>query len=493
MGRLFWKFFLSIWLAQVTAMLGIGAAFWLIRQSEQFRQHSRPPHMLEAVQATLHHAGPAAVREMLANHYQKNEIYIVDAQGRELFARALDPQKLNGNPERIRKQIAPDGQVYTVYYERFGPRPGIDGWNFRGMLKPGEFGPEAPRGRDAPGHKLSGAEPGFGPPPPAGPPRDFDRGRSTDQPRAAFSPPGPPGPPPEWLQLLPIGGTALASLIFAALLAWHFSTPIRSLREAFERVAGGDLAVRVGAQIGRRRDELAELGRDFDRMAERLATLLAGQRRLLHDVSHELRSPLARLQVAVGLLRQRSDLPDPQWERIEREAVRMDQLIGELLTLSRLEAGETGKLDETVDLDELLAAIVEDAQFEAQQSGRTISAPTPTGASLRGRGELLHRALENIVRNALKHTTAAIQITAGAGPARIIRIAVEDHGPGVPADKLSLIFEPFHRLQNSGDGHGLGLAIAKRIIEAHGGRVYAENRAGGGLRVVVELNCRSPD
>ena len=163
--------------------------------------------------------------------------------------------------------------------------------------------------------------------------------------------------------MLPISIGILASLGFSALLAWYLAKPIRHLRGAFDAAAAGKLDTRIGPRMGRRRDEIADLGRDFDRMAHQLQILLGSQRRLLHDVSHELRSPLARLQAAIGLARQQPEKLDASLDRIERESGRLDELVGELLTLSRLEAGMSGAADEEVDLVELVAGIADDARL----------------------------------------------------------------------------------------------------------------------------------
>jgi len=282
------------------------------------------------------------------------------------------------------------------------------------------------------------------------------------------------------------------SLVFAALLAWYFSKPIRSLRAAFEAAANGRLDELVEPKMGKRRDELADLGRDFDSMAQRLKSLMDGQRRLLHDVSHELRSPLARLQAAIGLARQQPERLDATLARIERESVRMDQLVSELLTLSRLEAGMAGKLDEEVDLNELLANVVDDARFEAETSGCRVKFEARGNAVVRGNAELLHRAVENVVRNALKHSPAdglvsiALEVNKNG---RAVAISVSDEGAGVPESELHAIFEPFFRgnQTNAPDGHGLGLAISQRVIIAHKGSIFASNRGAGGLSVTLSL------
>lgn len=335
---------------------------------------------------------------------------------------------------------------------------------------PGIGMPAAPGWRGA-------AEPRPGPPP---------AGLLAERPR--------PGPRP-WL-LRPLSLTLLAgglvSLVFAAALAWYFARPIRSLRQAFDQAANGQLGTRIGPQLAGRRDELADLGRDFDRMAGQLQQLLDGQRRLLHDVSHELRSPLARLQAATDLLAQQPERAAEFIERIERESGRMDQLVGELLTLARLDAGIAPRQRERVDLAELVANVAEDAAFEGQQRGCRIVTEGDSGAVLHGDRELLHRALENVVRNALRHSpdggTVLITSRAGSQPGWL-EIRVDDEGPGVPEAELEQIFAPFVRSAGaqSQAGYGLGLAITSRVMRLHGGQASAENRAGGGLSVRLTL------
>lgn len=330
------------------------------------------------------------------------------------------------------------------------------------------------------------------PPPGEPPPGSGDR----PPPRAGDRPPQPPpGGGPKFQLYLPMMAGLLASLIFAALLARYFSKPIRNLRSAFDAAAEGNLDVRAGPQMGKRRDELADLGRDFDMMSSRLQALMDAQRRLLHDVSHELRSPLARLQAAIGLARQQPDKIGATLDRIERESVRMDKLVGELLTLSRLEAGVTGALNEEINIGELLAEIVDDAQFEAHAGDRQVELVGNCDVLLLGRFELLSRAIENVVRNALKYTAAGGKVTVQAGAsAGSMKIAVLDQGPGIPESEIAAIFDPFFRGSTGAasiDGHGLGLAIAQRVVAAHGGTIRAANRAGGGLCVEIVLPLKA--
>ncbi len=301
------------------------------------------------------------------------------------------------------------------------------------------------------------------------------------------------GPPP-WLRhpVLPLVAGSLVSLVFAAVLAGYFSRPIRSLRQAFDEVARGKLEVRVGESLRGRRDELADLGQDFDRMAQRLQALLEGQRRLLHDVSHELRSPLARLQAAIDLLAQQPERAAEFSARIEREAGRMDQLVGELLTLARLDAGMRQPRNESLDLAELIANVVEDAEFEGWQRGCRVVTQGIESAPLQADRELLHRAVENVVRNALKYSPEGGQVTVtleqDEAAANLV-IRVDDEGPGVSEAELERIFEPFMRAANANAfaGYGLGLAITRRVMDLYGGQASASKRPGGGLSVRLTL------
>jgi signal transduction histidine kinase len=311
-------------------------------------------------------------------------------------------------------------------------------------------------------------------------------------------PGGPGGPggfglPPEFGRhvghWLPIVAATVASFLFAALLAWYFSRPIRALRGAFESAAAGDLAPKFAeTKMAVGGDELAELGQDFDRMSAQLRALMEGQRRLLHDVSHELRSPLARLQAAIGLAHQQPEKIRASLDRIERESVRMDRLVGELLTLSRLDAASKPPAMESVDLVEMVDQIADDARFEA---GARIDVDAPVPVTVRGAPDLLWSAVENIVRNAVKHGGADGAVDVALHPEDgSVHIEVLDRGPGIAEEDMGRIFDPFFRSnpsQNNVDGHGLGLAIAKRVVETHGGRITAANRAGGGLRVTITL------
>jgi two-component system OmpR family sensor kinase len=244
--------------------------------------------------------------------------------------------------------------------------------------------------------------------------------------------------------------------------------------------------------MGGRRDDLADLGRDFDRMTSQLRALIEVQRKLLHDISHELRSPLARLQVAVGLARQQPDKIESSMMRIERESIRMDQLVGELLTLSKLDAGVADSMKESIVPGELLADIVDDAQFEATAQAKQVELIGEVKTNIQGNAELLHRAIENVIRNAIKYTPegSSVIVQTSEEDTSVFKIIVLDTGPGVAETELEHIFQPFFRSnspRNNADGHGLGLAIARRVIESHGGSIRAWNRATGGLCVEMTI------
>jgi two-component system sensor histidine kinase CpxA len=274
--------------------------------------------------------------------------------------------------------------------------------------------------------------------------------------------------------------------------------PIVRLRAATRQLAAGDLAARAGAPDVRRRDEVAGLMRDFDGMAERLERLVKAQSRLLNDISHELRSPLARLNVALGLARQRANAESGSMlDRIELEASRLNELIGRILTLARLEDGEQHVPAMPVSLDEVVLSVAEDAEFEAQARHCHVRSEISAGSwGVCGEASLLHSAIENVVRNAIRYTregtTVEIHLERAenaSGTEAVV--SVTDCGSGVPADALEKLFQPFYRLDDDRGrltgGVGLGLAITERAVRFHGGRVAAFNRAEGGLRVEIHL------
>ncbi len=289
----------------------------------------------------------------------------------------------------------------------------------------------------------------------------------------------------------------LTSGLVCFLLARSLTAPIVRLRTATQKLAKGELSARAGPPAGRRRDEIAELVRDFDAMAERLENLVNAQSRLLNDISHELRSPLARLSVALGLARQRTG-PEAagNLDRIELEANRLNELIGRLLVLARMEEGDQNTQMAPIRLGDLVGEVAKDAAFEAQGRKCEVQCEVAQDSVVLGNAALLHSAIENVVRNAMRYTHEGTEIgialerSPGAnGPEAIVRIS--DRGPGVPEESLSKLFRPFYRLDDARNrqtgGVGLGLSITERAIRLHGGSVTARNRPGGGLTVEIRL------
>jgi two-component system, OmpR family, sensor kinase len=292
--------------------------------------------------------------------------------------------------------------------------------------------------------------------------------------------------------LLPITAGTITSLIFGALLARYFTKPIHTLRDAFHILGQGNLAVRVASSMGNRHDELTDLGRDFDKMATQIGSLVTAQQRLLHDVSHELRSPLARMQAAIGIAQQQPEETPDNLKRIEMESQRISDLIGELLVLSRLETGVADRQVEDIDIASLLEDIVENGRFEAKQKQVHIEYSGIETINVPGYSELVYRAVENILRNAVQHSKPENNIFVSAfydDAKECLQISIDDQGPGVEEKYLQDIFQPFFRSKQSkkGNGVGLGLTIAHRAVAAHGGQINAQNRPEGGLHVEISI------
>jgi two-component system, OmpR family, sensor kinase len=460
MGRLFWKFLLFISLAQLALLVGVGAVIWA--EGQAFRKpppeidtRSRAAFLIESATDTLQYGGTAALTKLLG---APNEplVYAVDENGQDLLGRTVPSTivdeahriiEAHGDSQVVRRIASNDGHRYLV----FAPLIRSDG------IRPN-------------GTRQEGA-------PPNGGRREWRFG--------SFR-----------LPVTPMIVTLFGSLLCAGLLARYLSNPIRTLRLALDSAAKGNLQLRIGNLMDKRKDELSSLGHDFDRMAAQLHASMESQKRLLHDVSHELRSPLARLQIAVGLVRQEPGTVHETMDRIERECARIDELVGELLTLARLESGSLDNTQEVdVDITELIASVVKDARFETANNGHQITFVNHAPISVKGRPALLSRAIENIVRNALNHTP--LQTTLDIDVARdndsnIVRITFKDTGPGVPTNELVAIFQPFFRgtATASTRSNGLGLSITRQIVEVHGGSIQASNRPEGGLCVEVVLPIR---
>jgi two-component system sensor histidine kinase CpxA len=286
------------------------------------------------------------------------------------------------------------------------------------------------------------------------------------------------------------------SVILSVTIARYLMQPLRAIEQAGRRLSEGDLSARVGSALGDRGDEIADFAAAFDRMAARIESLVRTHKDLLRDVSHELRSPLARAHAALSLARQRTGgAVDHELDRLEREIERLDTMIGKLLMFSRLDSGERETAREPVDLGELLDEVVEVCRIEAERDGKEIRLRLDDTATVTGDPALLASCFENVIRNALRHappgTAVEIALSREASAPGFCSVRFGDRGPGVPETELRHIFEPFYRVSDSAgsdDGHaGIGLAIAKRATVLHGGGIEAANAATTGLVVTVSL------
>jgi signal transduction histidine kinase len=282
-----------------------------------------------------------------------------------------------------------------------------------------------------------------------------------------------------------------AAVLLCYWLAYHLTQPVRQLQKAVEQFGGGNLSARVHSE---RADELGELARTFDRMAGRIEMLLAAERRLLGDISHELRSPLARLGVAVELART-GDNSESALNRIQKESDRLNALVGQLLEVTRAEGDPSLMRREPVQLDELVGEILDDAAIEAQSRGCRLDYRREL-VNVEGEPELLRRAVENVVRNAIRYSPhdAAVEVGVMRRDSKAL-VSVRDRGPGAPEEALPRLFDAFYRVdgarERSSGGIGLGLSIARRAIELHHGSIRASN-AHPGLEVTMELPADNP-
>jgi len=488
MGKLFWKFFFAFWLALLIAGLAVGSTIWL-RHIVDDDDHNRIDQhqaalVASAVQVFELYGQTALIDYLTRSQYSPGpQVFAVNKKGDELLNRALDTSFIDYAREVYTAE--PDTQIVRRIQFK-------DNQNF--LL----FVPDL---RSANTHhdqsSLSIARFIFGdqrpvrpmnrPPPP--PHNDEAVGSA------------PPIPPPsaqrhtstKW-SLFSLGIAGLISgVVFSFLLAWYFTRPIKVLREGLSAIAAGHLDTRVSPQLKKRSDELSELGVSFDEMAAKIQQLITTQQQLLHDVSHELRSPLARMQAAVGIAQQQSEKVPMTLERLEKDSQRMSDLIGELLLLSKMESGVDQYEFHKVSLTAMLEEIIYDASIEAETKVIKIKLAIRRDFILDVQPTLLHRAIENIVRNAIKYSNANTMVKINLEQeTEMLVLKVKDQGPGLNESELEQVFKPFYRAGNrrENDSVGLGLAIATRAITSHGGHIAASNRVEGGLCVAIYLPKR---
>jgi len=446
MRSLFLKIFLSYWLAQALFLvLAIIVTITLRQRGEFAAWEARQNAVLSEAVQTYEQAGQPELRRYLDDLHDSQHVraFLFDDHGQELSSRPVP----HWAESVARGAMPPPHDLW----QRFAPSPfrritlaASSGRHYTAvvMLPPGPIGP--------------GGIPGMG----------------------VF-----------------IG--IVSSGLVCYLLARYLTSPIVRLRAATQKLAAGDLSARAGKPGSRGGDEIAELVRDFDVMAERLETSVKAQARLLTDISHELRSPLARLNVALALARQRTGPgAESALDRIDLEANRLNDLIGELLTIARLEAGDDSRQKLPIHMAEMLQEICSDADFEAQSRNCSVNGVIGCDPVVIGSPTLLHSAIENVVRNGTRYTRegTAVEVCLERADTTIQHeaiIRVADSGPGVPEESLSKIFRPFYRIDDARGrqtgGVGLGLAITDRVVRLHGGTVHAENRSEGGLVVEIRL------
>ncbi len=444
MGRLFWKIFLSFWL---TLLLIISGVIWgttiYLQNSDAFQVNDLRSRMMNrqamSLAQVIRYAGPEAGKAILLSphkhHRRRPRFFVLDSQGHELLGRQIDLTA--PDIKEYASVKAPDGETFRlVSTNSLRPRPSVAAL----FLRPFKRSPAV--------YIL-------------------------------------------WLAI---------ALLFSAMVSFWLTLtitrPIKSLQRASKQLAAGDLETRVAHTMDARRDEIADLAQDFDRMAERLQTLLLHQKQLLSDVSHELRSPLARLKVALGLAQKRQfGIMPEELKRIELESNRLDDLIGQVLTLSRLESGSVYRRDDYLDVAELVESIVQDCNYEINGAQKRVLLKAENTGIIEANADLLRRALENVIRNAVHYTQADTDVTVTlettGSSDKSLQLRICDHGSGVPDLQIDQLFEPFVRLSSARDrdsgGFGLGLAIAKRAILFHNGEISAWNRPQGGLCVQIIL------
>jgi two-component system sensor histidine kinase CpxA len=434
---LFWKLFLTMWLSVVGFSAALG---WLNDKLAREQWAEEPVDSFERgmyrigqrAEQALRMDGRKGLRDELLNipRMTRGHIYVTDAEGREVLGRDQALRELIGRGTPMDE---------TVF--------------------------EDPDGRPYAVYTVNRTPP------------------------STILAPGPEG------TALRLAAAALISALISYFLARSLATPLEALRRASRKIAAGDLATRVSRSMPARQDEIGQLAADFDAMAVRLEAMQIANRRLLQDVSHELRSPLARLSVALEIARKKgAGHIESEIERIALESERLETLVNDVLGLLRESSDATSRLDEDIELNDLLTDLVDVVNYEVPEGKPGIAWAPTEPCVLHGDRELLWRAVENLLRNALRHTDPERGLRLTLEPARKksqVLITVRDYGEGVPEAELEKIFEPFYRVQESRDrgsgGHGLGLSIAANAVHRHGGAIEARNAPDGGLIVQISL------
>jgi len=447
--KLFHRIFATFCMVIILAIFIVSFSFWLIQeklaQSQFSQQRSIEINLLSNALMTFQSQGERATRELLdrwGNSPAGRNVLIIKGNDKlDLLNRSITKEEITHAYEYAVKH--PNSNLSMIYYDPFGEE-------YLFFI------------------------------------RDFDREQVKRLPSLII-----PGLPlePVWHELIIFAATLVVGLILAYILASNISKPIRILEFGMNRLAAGELDARVSQQLDDRKDELANLGVQFDKMAAQLQQLVERERHLLHHVSHEMRSPLARIQAIVGLLQARPEKQEQYIARLEGELTRMDTLVGELLTLSRLETANIPMEKESITLLPFIAQVVEDSQAVAEQKQHHIALDTShlnPNTCIMGNESYLYRAFDNVIRNAMKYSPNGSRIQVRAyNDRKTVHVEIQDNGPGIKPDQLPHIFTAFYRADSSNgqDGTGLGLAITKHIAQQHDGKLIADNVAPNGLKM----------
>jgi signal transduction histidine kinase len=448
MHSLYWRIFLSFWLALALILVGtVTVAVNVAIQKRSERPWIQREQLYTQAEQAFRAGGPNALKDWLNSMRSDeafNRTFVVDPSGWELLHRPLpgyirSPHDSPSQPDHTTAPIAPLGGALVLV--------GPGGATYHVIVGP-----------------LALKQRLFG---------DLEQ----------------PGVPTATLAIALIVSGAICFL-----LARYLAAPIDRLRLVTRRLAAGDLNVSVSKTVKGRQDDLGLLAADLDSMAERLRNLLESKQQLLRDVSHELRSPLARMQIALSLARRTESGVERHLDRIACEADRLEQLIARTLRLARLERQGEGLERVPIEIAEVLEHIAADVVIEADHQGCKVSLSCEPGLVVSADLELLRSAFENVIRNAIRYSPAgsSVEIVARRAPdGSHADVVIQDSGPGVPDKDLALIFEPFYRVgsarDRAGGGEGLGLAIAARAVALYGGAISARNQPKGGLAVCITL------
>lgn len=449
--KLFQRIFATFCAVIVCAIFVASFSFWLVQNTlaeNQFNQRRTiETTLMSSIISAFNSRGDSGAREILSewkNNPVSNAVYVITGDDKkDILGRNID--SLSIERARIFAINNPESDLAHIEYDRFGEEYlfFIKGWdNHQAQRLPSPL--------FIPGLPLS----------------------------------------PIWHEFIILSFIIIVGLLMAYILANNITKPIKILGGGMDRVANGELETRISQQVDDRDDELSHLAVQFDKMAEKLEKLVAKERHLLHHVSHEMRSPLARMQAIVGLIQSQPQKQEQYLKRLEGELVRMDTLVGELLTLSRLETSNIPLEKENLKLVPFLTNLIEDNQSIAHQNNQSVTLSidpkTPENAVISANEGYLYRAFDNVIRNAINYSPEGSTIQAHIGQdGKHWIIDVTDNGPGVDEMQLPHIFTAFYRADSSAHkpGTGLGLALTQHIMEQHCGKIIAENIKPNGLRM----------